>query len=224
MASFKLNIARIRNCPPVGKVAKAIEAFGAPETEEFAVINHSAAEQSVFATVVRKTQQSLQLLDAKSRQITATTVEKVTAYPFALRVQAQLLEVYAGSSAAIEQVGTFLTGAISLPIEVEHIEMDIPAAIDTLSKSSQKFQLRSVRLSEYAHNSFVCGPYAPKFLDSQHGRDFMDEYQQAITGASVRLAMPGGLVTVNLCPRACFGFSCNEDDVPAVQALLRKLF
>jgi len=90
-------------------------------------------------------------------------------------------------------------------------------------KSTEKFQLRSVRVSDYAHSSFMSGPYAPKFLDSQHGRDFLEEYAEAVTAAGVRFACPGGRATVSLTPKACFGFSCSEEDQPFVQALLRKL-
>ncbi len=52
MATFKLNIARIRGCPPPAEVAEALDEFGLPETEEFGVLNHSAAGEAVWASLV----------------------------------------------------------------------------------------------------------------------------------------------------------------------------
>ena len=69
----------------------------------------------------------------------------------------------------------------------------------------------------------MTGAYAPKFMDSQHGQEFMEEYAEQMVSASVKFAAPTGRATVTLTPKACFGFSCNEDDQPAVQSILRKL-
>ena len=92
-----------------------------------------------------------------------------------------------------------------------------------LSKETQRFQLRAARISEYAHNSFMSGPYAPKFLDTQHGLDFMEGYADYITSASVRFAGQNGRINVTLSPKACFSYSCHEDDQTVAQTLLRKL-
>ncbi len=93
MASFKLNIARIRGCPPPKKLAEAIEEFGLPETEEFGVLSHSATQEVAFATVVRKTKQAVQRLDAKTSEVITDTIEKVTVYPLAVRPASELLEI-----------------------------------------------------------------------------------------------------------------------------------
>ncbi len=155
--------------------------------------------------------------------MTSAAVEKVTVYPFAIKPSTEVLEVYAGSSAGIEQVGLFLSGSLALPTVVDPIEVDIPSAIEKLARNTEKFQHRSIRVSEYAHNSYMSGPYAPKFLDSQHGVDFLDEYAEFVAAASVRFAGPTGRVNVKLSPKACFSYSCNEDDQPTVQSILRKL-
>jgi hypothetical protein len=101
--------------------------------------------------------------------------------------------------------------------------MDIPAAIDKLNKTTQKFQLRSLRVGDYAHNSYMAGPYAPKFLDGPHGMEFLEEYSQQVLAAGVKFAAPHGRVTASLTPIACFTFSCHEDDHSAVQSILRKI-
>jgi hypothetical protein len=223
MATYKLNVARVRGCPPVAEVTQALEEFGLPDTEEFGVLNHTAGGDAVFATIVRKTQQTVQRLDVEAREVTSAPVERATAYPFAVQPAQERLEIYAGSATGIEQVSLFLSGCLALPTVVDPIELDLLSAVQRLSTETQKFQLRAARVSEYAHNSFMSGPYAPKFLDTQHGVDFMEKYADYITSASVRFAGQSGKINVTLSPKACFNYSCHEDDQTIAQTMLRKL-
>jgi hypothetical protein len=223
MASYKLNVARIRGCPAAEQLLAAMKEFGLPETEEFGVLSCSATSNDAFATIIRKTHQAIQRLDADTQELTTATVEKVTVYPFAARPTNELLEIYAGSASGIEQVGMFFSSCLALPTLTEAIELDILSAVEKLEASTQRFQLRALRISDYAHNSYMAGPYAPKFLDSQHSKDFLTEYVDSIQSALVRFQGPSGRVTVNLNPKACFSFSCNEDDQTAVLSILRKL-
>jgi len=223
MASFRLNIAHIRGCPPPGEVLEAMEEFGLPKTEEYGVLNCSATDKVVLATVVRKTQQAIQRLDTEAKELTAAPIERVVAYPLAVRPDADLLELYAGAAAGIEQIGQFFAGCLAFPTVTEPIEIDIPSAIDKLIATTERCQLRSLRVSDYAHNSYMIGPYQPKFLDSAHGMDFLAEYVEGVTAANVRFAGPSGRVNVKLSTTACFSFSCSEDDQPYVQSILRKL-
>ena len=207
MASFKLNIARIRGCPAPEAVRKGLEEFGMPETEEFGVLNFSATESTVFATLVRKSQQAVQRLDETGREVTTAAVDKVTVYPFAVVPARERLETYAGGPAGFEQVGTFLAGGLVLPVVVEPVELDVPAAVETLAHEAKRFQLRSCRVGEYAHNSYMAGPYAPKFLDSEHGREFLAEYAEFVTAARVRFQAPSGRATATLTPKGCFTYT-----------------
>ncbi|MCD6304493.1 MAG: hypothetical protein J7M21_05980, partial [Planctomycetes bacterium] len=108
MATYKLNIATVRSCPPPDELAAALADYGLPEDDEFGLLNYSAAGEVVFGTVVRRLQQTVQRLDRASRTVTAAAVEKVQVYPFAVRPAAERLELYAGSLSAIEQMGVFL--------------------------------------------------------------------------------------------------------------------
>jgi len=187
------------------------------------VLSCSATDEAAWATIIRKTHQAVQKLDPETQEVTAAAVEKVTVYPFAVRPASEVLEVYAGSAAGIEQVGVFFASCLALPTVVEPIELDIPAALDKLANGTQRFQLRSLRVSDYAHNAYMAGPYAPKFLDSEHGKDFLEEHADSVQSAAVRFQGPSGRVNVTLSPKTCFGFSCNEDDQTAVQSILRRL-
>ena len=223
MASYRLNIARIRGCPPPQELAGAMEEFGLPGSEEFGVLHVSITGKSAFGTIVRRTQQAVPRLDTEAREVTDTVIEKATVYPFGVRPDAEVLEVYAGSASSIEQVGLFFSSCLALPTVVEGIELDVPAAVDKLRKTTEKFQLHSVRVSDYAHSSFMSGPYAPRFLDTQHGRDFLEEYAEVVTSAGVRFLCPGGRAIVHLSPKAAFRFRCSDEDHPFVQSILRKL-
>jgi len=223
MASYKLNLARIQGCCGPAELAKRMEAWGMPEDQEFGVLNHSATEQAVFGTIVRRFQQTVQTVDADTREVTSQSVERVNLYPFGVKPSSEVLELYAGSASGIEQMGVFFASCLALNTVVESLELDVVAAVEKLSKSTQKFQLRSIRIKDYAHNSYMAGPYAPKFLDSQHGMDFLQEYADQVVSAGVAFAGPSGRVTASLTPRACLTFSCHEDDQAAVQSILRKL-
>jgi len=223
MASFRLNIATVGGCPAAEEIGQLLADYGLPEEEDYGVLSCTVSQQAVFGTVVRRLRQAIQRLDAKAREITAAAVEKVQVYPFAVHPAAERLEVYAGAAAAIEQMGEFLGSCLALPTVVEPIEVDIPSALDRLAGMTRHFQLRSVRVSEYAHNSYMSGPYSPKFLDTEHGRDFLQEYAEFVTSANVRFAAAAGRVNVKLAPKACFSFSCHEEDRPETLSLLRKL-
>lgn len=223
MASFKLNLARIRNCPPPAKLAAAMKSYGLPESEEFGVLNFSSTDQSVTCTLLRKSQSAVQKFDKDSGELTSAMVEKAVIYPFAIKPVGEVLETYAGTFTGIEQVGAFLASALALNTVVETIELDVAEVVQKLAKSVQHAQLRSVRVTDFAHNSYMAGGYSPKFLSHEHGMEFLEEYAENVQSASVKFAGPGGKVTVSITPKACFSYSCNEEDVPAIQMILRKL-
>jgi len=223
MASFKLNIGRIRQCPAPEALGAAMEEFGLPDGEPFGVLNHSVTQSACFATIARRTQQTLQTLDASTQEVTSAMVEKVTVYPIAIFPRQGTLEIYAGSVTGIEQIAGFLGSSLALPTIVDPIDLDIPGAIEKLSGMCERFRLEGVRVRDYAHNSYMAGPYAPKFLDGQHGLDFLNQHIDDVVSARVAFFSETGKVSVTLSPKAAFAFSCNEDDESNVQSILRKL-
>ena len=223
MATFKLNIAQIRQCPAVEAIAAAMEEFGLPDGEPFGVLNHSATSAACFATILRRTQQTLQTLDGESQEVTSSMVEKVTVYPIAIFPRRGVLEIYAGTASGIEQIAGFMGSSLAMPTIVDPIELDIPGTIEKLAGMCERFRLEAVRVRDYAHNSYMAGPYAPKFLDGQHGMDFLNEHIDNISSARIGFFAETGKVSVTLTNKACFAFACNEDEESNVQAILRKL-
>ncbi|MFP4107300.1 MAG: hypothetical protein ACLFVU_14600 [Phycisphaerae bacterium] len=223
MASFKLNIARIQGSPTPQELVEQMESYGLPESEEFGVLEAKAAAEWAFGSVVRKTQQAVQKLDPESQQIVTGAVEKATVYPFGVQPQHEILELYAGAASGIEQMSIFFGSCLALSTVVEPIEIDVLSAIQKLMEETKRFQLRSVRVSDFAANSYMIGPYTPKFVDTPNGVEFVEQYVEGITSASVKFQGPTGRVTVSVTPKACFSYSCKDDDQDFVKATLRKL-
>ena len=223
MATYKINIAACRGLDEPAAMVKAMEAYGLAESEAMGVLHASVAGGAAFGTLVRRTNVAIQRVDAKTRELVSQSVEKVTLIPFGAFPQAEQLEVYAGSAGTIKEVEAFLGGALTMAVAVDPIELDVQTAVEKLMKSTQKFQLRAIRVSDYAANSYMIGPYAPKFMDTEHGLKFLEQYAEAIQTAQVRFAGPGGRAAATLTPAACFSYSCPEDDQPHVQQILRKL-
>jgi len=212
MPSFVLNIARIRGCPEPKALAKLLTDWGKPQGEEFAVLACAVAQASVSVSLVRTSRSTVQRLDAKTGELTDAEVERATMLPFAVKPGQQTLEVYAGSFAGIERVGAFLSACLALPVTVEAI----------LAKQ-HRAQLRSVKVSDFSANSYMTGAYGPKFLDTQHGQDFLAEHAAGITAATVRFSAHAGRVNLTLRPNCCASYSGSEDDQPEVQSILRGL-
>jgi hypothetical protein len=222
MASYKLIIAHIRGCPLPKKLAELMEKYGLPDGDEYGVLDCSAGPEALAGTIVRRTQQTVQKLDQANKAITAQPVERITTYPFAVYPAKERLEIFAGSSASIDVMAAFFSSCLAQPTVIEPFELDIPAAVEKLS-GSKRFQIRSVRVSDFAHNSYMIGPYSPKFTDNEHGKSFLYQYEAGLTAASVRFQGATGRVTLSLPKTACFSYSCKEEDQTAVKALLRSL-
>lgn len=223
MATYKINIATCRGLDKPAAIVKAMEEYGLADKQEMGVLHASTAGPAAFGTLVRRTNLAVQRLDNKTRQVVSDQVEKVTLIPFGAFPEAEQIEVYAGSAATIKEVEAFLAGALTMAVVVDVIELDVIAAVQKMMKTAQKFQLRAVRVTDYAASSYMMGPYAPKFMDTEHGLKFLDEYAEGIKTVQVRFAAPAGRATATLTPNACFSFSCHEDDQPHVQEVLRKL-
>lgn len=223
MASYKINFGRVRGCPDAKTLAERMAAFGMPATEEFGVLNQSATSTTCFATLIRKTQVAVKTLDASTGDVVTSCLEKITMIPMAITPAIERLDVYSGTGSAIEQVGIFLSSGLALKTVTEKRELDVMEAVEHLAGEKSKFQLRTVKVTDFAANAYMTGGYGPKFIDTQHGLDFLKEYQAGIVSATVRYQGPTGRVTLTLRPDACIGYSCTEDDQTAVQVTIRGL-
>ncbi len=224
MASFKMNLATLDNCPSTTQLVEAMDKYGIPEDGEFAVLDCIGNDDVARATIVYRGSQAVNALDEEAGEVVARAVEKATKYPIAIFPGRGVLEIYEGTASGFDHIAAFFASELALPIVVTPIEIDIPAVIEKLQTQVNKFQLRGAKINDYAHSSYMSGPYTPKFLDSASGLEFIQEYVEQLASASVKFRGDHGLVSVSLASKACFSYSVkDEDDKPAVQAILRKL-
>ncbi len=223
MATFKINFATCKGLEDPATIVAAMEEYGFAETEEIGVLHASAAAGAAFGTLVSRTNFAVQKIDPESREVLNETVERVTLIPFGAFPEAHRLEVYAGSAKTIEEVGSFFSSGLAMSVVTDPIELDLQSSVEKLMETTERFQLRAIRVTDYAANSYMIGTYAPKFMDTDHGLQFLEEYVEALKTVQVRFAGPSAKANATLTPNACFSYSCAEDDQPEIQQILRKL-
>ncbi len=223
MASYKMNFAICKGLQDPAAIVAGMEEYGLAESEEMGVLHASAAAGAAFGTLVRRTNLAIQKLDLESREVVTDTVERVSLIAFGAFPAEERLEVYGGSASAIADVSTFLGSCLGQAIVTDPYELDMEAAVEKVMNNTQRFMLRTIRVTDYAADSYMIGPYAPKFLDTEHGLKFLEDFGEAVKSVQVRFAAPTAKANVTLAPNACFSYSCHEDDQPVVQQLLRGL-
>lgn len=225
MASYKLNIARVRGLPTASELTELLAAYGIRPEEEFGIQPDSVAggEQVVSAVLLNRTARDLVSEDPATGRGSLKRVESLAIYKFRLWPGREQLEVCSGGAKSLELLGLFLSGSLALPTVTECHELDLIELVDLLGGSMQRFSIKTARVTDYAHNSYMIGPYAPKFSSLEHGMGFIREHEAALASVTVRFVIQSSRVTLTLTPKACFGFSCHEDVVSQVIVLLRGL-
>ena len=236
MPSFQLHIARITPDMKPADIAKAVDHYADGQSRdpgrEFTVLNCHAYPQSGLVQISLARQvgcqiQSIAALDKKKPdafELVTRDVLRVTPLDMAINTKLGLLETYGGGTGSIENASMFLAGALALAVLAEAQKIDVIKAIDWLTANVERLQVRRSDISDYSHNSYMIGPYAPKFLDSQHGLDFTQEYIAGVKKVAVRFSGPAGHIGLNLTAAASFtGTVKDEDDLPHAQSICRKI-
>lgn len=223
MSTYKLNLARVRGLPAADELAEIMTVFGLPEGTGYGVLSADAAGDTLHARIVAFDAKSVETLDRETGEVGNTIIETVAPIAFAAYRQAERLEVYSGSMPAIFHVAEFFGSELALAVVVDPVELDLLSAVDRLLREQPKCQLRSATTSDYAASSYMIGGYGPKFMDTDHGRIFLEEYLAGLKSVQLRFAGPNGRVTVTLRPNGCLNYTCNDDDQSHVRSILRKL-
>ncbi|MBS3821001.1 MAG: hypothetical protein KGY81_04475, partial [Phycisphaerae bacterium] len=129
MATFKLNIATLDNCPPPADVAAAMNDFGLREDESFGVLNCTVGETAVLGTVVHRVLQDVQQLDEETGEVASRSVNKVNVYPLGIFPVARRIETYGGPASGLDRIAEFLASALALPTVMSQIELDVAGVI-----------------------------------------------------------------------------------------------
>ncbi len=223
MASYTLNIARIRGCPKAAELHKELADYGVQASDGFAVLEVAKGGEFVRGTLVRLVNQQYPHLDGEEEQLDTQVIEKAVALPFAIWPGKNRLEITAGGKTGIEDIGAFLASELALSVVVDPVEIDLVDAVASLIEEVDRFSLRSMTISDYAHNSYMIGKYAPKFMDTDHGTKFLEEYVEGTDAVIVRFVL-GGQVNLTIRPTGCFSYSLKDEaDNDQVQKILRGL-
>ncbi len=222
-----LNISLVRGlgagARSVEDVVKAMDEYGVAPTESIGVLKASCTPRAVLASLIRRTTKTISKVNVETGDPEVSAVAHEDLYPFGLFWgEAGRLELYGGGSQAVGCVVGFLAGDLGLKISVDPIEVDLMGAVDKLAPL-RKFYIRQATTASYAANSYMIGNYSPKFIDTDTGRDFIEQYAEALSKVTVRWAGQAGHVTATLTPQAAFGYSCHDDDQIATQQILRGL-
>jgi len=236
MPSFQLHLATIAGMPDAEAAVGLIADYAAtqkPTDGDYVVLDVSGGKRAVQMSLAYCTSKKIAVVrpsaggksKAKSAEL-GMDVEWVNiAIPFDVLIRPSdgRLKTYGPGAKSIERATEFLAGAMAFPALVSPIEIDVSAALDALNGQVERLQLRGVEVADYSHDSYMIGKYAPKFLDSRHGMDFMTEYVEGVNSISIRFAGPSGQVNLKLTGKAGFSYTAHEDDRQYVDGVLTKL-
>ena len=232
MPSFQMHIASIAGCDPdelVDRLKQFIEGQG-DSAREFVVLKYHRRKGShaVRIDLARRIQCELQTIAAGpggKLSLTATPAARAVASTVLINTKAERIETYGPGSQSLDHAADgFLINELGLPVLWERMKVDLSAAIDKLAAEVERLRIVNTGVGDYSHNSYMIGPYTPKFLDSQHGIDFLQEYIEGVKTVRVKFAGPAGPVGLSVKPVSSFSGSIrDEDDLAYVQSICRKL-
>ena len=236
MPSYQLHLASIAGVDDGPSLIAAVKEYAAGQTavvDNYVVLSVDGGERAVTMDLAYCTAKKITILrpssgdksTSKSPDLGMDVGQVGVAVPLTIAIctSAGRLKTCGPGVRSLEMANEFLAGALAWPVLSNPIAVDIEKAIDHLVANTERTMIRAASVSDYSHNSYMIGGYAPKFLDSQHGLDFAHEYIEAMTSVSVQFAGPTGKVSVKLTGSASFSFSCQEDDRPYVEGMLTKL-
>lgn len=239
MPSFKLNLALIRDCPPLLTLKAALETLGRPADKDHGVlVVHDIVEDHIeFGLFQTKTVKS-QVVDKTTGEVLRPESTRDVLFEAATRRPGAgdlgVLEVYTGSATSHETVGEFfavLELADQNP-EIEAIPLDIMDTIARLREDSdtKQFALVSAKVKNYkdAADETLVGTYSVNFtkeVSPANAAAFLAEHHDAVESVKVKLRRKeiDKPITITLRSSAFFTFSCEEDAEDKVRSLCRVL-
>jgi len=235
MPSFQIHIASIALDNPdilVQRLDQFIKRQGdaLSTNSEFVVLKYHRAEGSptVRIELARRIPCNLQTIASGpggNLHLTATPAARAVASTVLINTAAERIETYGPGAKSLDHAAEgFLINELGIPVLWERMKVDISEAIDKLAADVERLRIVRTGIGDYSHNSYMIGPYSPKFLDSQHGLDFTQEYIEGVKTVRVKFAGPSGPVSLSVKPVSSFSGSIkDDDDLAYVQSICRKL-
>lgn len=225
MGAYRLNLATCQGLLPAAALAARLEMLKpkADDDYEFAVLEVRAAESIVQADILVRSWRKVQQWDPDKKAMTEHEVRVEKVLPAMLWPEKELMATVSGGVRTLETVYVLLATELALPVVYSVVELDLLQAVQSLQKTQTRFQLKAVKHSEFASDSYTSGPFAPRFLDTVHGLEFVEEYQPAIQAVTCTFAGPSRRVRIVMRDQVGFSYSCHDDDADAVKKVLMDL-
>lgn len=238
MASHKLNIALVRDCPPLITLKAALETVGRPSDKDYGVlgVNEISNDKLVFA-IFKTKEVKLQKVEKTDGAVNHPTTSKDTIFEASMRMtenQIGVLEVYTGSQKAIDTVGEFLVGLDLSDNDpgVEFIPLDILTKVKALQNDphTKLFQVVSAKVRNYedTNDDQLKGTYTVKFpkdLPPANALTFLNDHADRLESVKVKwrgenFKKP---LTITIRPSAFFTIAANEADETKAKNVARRL-
>lgn len=219
--SYQINVADCKGLPPADDVLALMQEYGAPEQDEYRILYATQVEADVYARVARMQRRSVTILndDNEFEEIPLELARQIELH----LVAGDLLFTTTGGHASLAEAGILLGSCLGLATVVEPWTIDLQTVAEHMLTDLARCQLCTVNVGEYSHNSYMTGPYRPRFLDSHHGREFLEEYGDAAKDVRIRWRGDCGRASATIRPNGCVTYSCHEDDQSNIERRLLGL-
>lgn len=218
--SYQINLADVRGYPQADELARLMRQYGAPEREEYRVVDVRNDCSTVWATIARMHTRNVTILSDDSGEFEETSIQLAKRLDLRASTITDTLVTSCGGRSSLDEAAVFLGSCLALPTVVEPWILDVQAVVETMLDTLPRCQLRTVNVGEYCHNSYMAGPYRPRFLDSSHGREFVEAYGEAVKEARLRWAGEAGWVSATIRPNGSITYTCGEEEANAVDRRL----
>ena len=235
MPSYQIHYATVAGLPDASMIVDAVKLYGekqAVAAGEFVVLDvagSKTAARIALAYVAAKKINGVRPgcgCDGGHEKELGMDIEQVNvAIPFDLRLctKNDQLKTYGPGVWSIEHSGVFLSGAMAFPTLISEIELKVEKSLEILCQKVDRLTIVGAEVSDYSHDRYMLGKYAPKFLDTDHGLDFVGEYVDSLKAITVQWPGASGKVRMKLTSAASFSFTAHEDDFQQVEAICTHL-
>jgi hypothetical protein len=217
--SYQINVADCAGLPSPDEVLTRMQEYGAPEQEEYRILYATQVEAVLSARVARMIRRAVTILNEDTHKFEETSLLLARQIDLRLTAAGQLVTT-TGGLVSLADAEILLGSCLGLPTIVERWTLDLQTVVEHMLRDTARCQLRTVNVGEYSHNSYMTGPYRPRFLDSIHGREFLEEYGEAAKDVRLRWQSGMGRASATIRPNGCVTYSCQADDQPHVERML----
>lgn len=179
MPSFKHNVAMIRHCPDLASVTALLKAHDLATFPTCGVADVEEKGTHVIALLAIASKAKVKRLDKETKKPVSVEVDKDNSYLFAIVPGADgigWLEVYDGSTAALEAVSDFLNNDLASDMAVEPIAIDPVATFNKLVEVNGQGVLKAARIAGHKHSDNIVGPFSPRFANTQDGVSYIEHH------------------------------------------------